>query len=513
MFKQKKQSDKSSLYVSDKKQLFIDEMFIAEKQGVKISMNRPELIEPVLEPGPPGAWDDSTAGHYGQVMEDAGKYRMWTIGTSAKARLNKTSMNSSSIIPLGYAESKDGIKWTKPDLGLIEFQGSKNNNIVCLDYGFVFIDPKAGKEEKYKLVCFGLHCIGGRSNADSVNPEKGGMYLYTSPDGLHWKWHPKRLFPFMPDTLNQMFYDKRIDKYVAYLRTWPKGFVHGSEHYYGRGIGRIEMDDPMQPWPYEKQDKPIYLWGEDCLPTVGLEVPTVLSYPDYLEEVHWTDIYNPSISPYPWAENVYLAFPSINYFFPDSEIGNHSKLDIGMAVSRDGIDWSWPTLDPYIPLGAKGSGYSGIMFMLGGLIRKGNLLYQYYGASEVEHGIRGKDLTIKQWYNCGRIFRTQQRLDGFVSVDFSGDLGCFTTPKLQFSGSTLNLNVDASAGEGRVEILDERGEIIPGFTAEECDPINKDLVSFKVTWKNKANLDVIQTNKIKLRFQMRNAKLYAFQFI
>ena len=29
-----------------------------------------------------------------------------------------------------YAESKDGIHWKKPELGLVEFNGSKANNIV-----------------------------------------------------------------------------------------------------------------------------------------------------------------------------------------------------------------------------------------------------------------------------------------------------------------------------------------------------------------------------------------------
>jgi hypothetical protein len=502
------------LDVSNRKQLFIDDRFIATAEGIRQIANQPKLASVAIDPGPTGDWDDGFAGGYGQVFEEGGVFRQYFTCRSAEMLAGAFDAGADALEPLGYAESADGVHWTKPKLGLCEYKGSRDNNITCLDWGYVLVDPKAEPDARYKLLCCAYVEIGAKNIFDALDRHKGGMYFHTSPDGLRWTWRPKRVLPLYPDSLNQIDYDRRIDKYVAYVRTWPGGFCRGGSRTYGRAVGRIELDDPMQPWPHEEVQPGFKPWGTERISGVSTEVPTVLTYPGYADEGHWTDIYNPAVVQYPWAEGAYLAFPSLNHFVPDSKIPNHSTLEIGMAVSRDGVAWKWPSTGPYVPFGPPGSGRSGMLYMHVGLIRAGDEIFQYhFGADIHHHGQAGKVHGLEGCRNSGRTYRTVQRLDGFVSVDFPSAGGAFTTPALRFTGRELRLNVNAAGGAVRVAIQDESGRpLLAGFGADACDAITDDAVDSPVSWRGKAGLASISHRPVRLHFQGRGSKLFAFQF-
>jgi hypothetical protein len=495
--------------VSNRAQLFIDGRFIASSTNVHLVMNRPRLAGPVLEPGPPGSWDDSRI-TWGTVVEDEGLFKMWAGGVSAQVTKGDWKVLEVHR-PLGYATSKDGIHWNKPKVGLYRWGGNRDNNIVCLDCGAVFVDPRGPPDARYKLLCQAMSQIGAKTLFDALDPVKGGLHFYTSPDGIHWKWNPDRLLPFVPDTLNQVVYDNRIHKYVAYLRTWPKGFLFGKT--YGRAVGRIEMDDVHAPWPYEAGVRPFKPWGTNYIRASGKEVPTVFSFPGFDHEGVWTDVYNPCVSIYPRAQDVYLAFPSINHYLPDSSLPNDSTLSVGMVVSRDGIHWTWPSLEPYIPQGPAGSGRSGQLYSQVGLLKVDDEIYQYHAATDFRHNSNlGTDYTLEQLRGASRIFRTVQRLDGFVSADFADAGGELITPPLSFSGKYLRLNIDATKGQGQVELLDADGNPIPGFELAACRKITSNSVRQPVSWKDRSDLSTLKGRPSRIRFQMPGVKLYAFQF-
>ena len=495
--------------VANRKQLFIDHRFIASSTNVTLVMNSPKLAGPALEPGPPGAWDDGKV-TWGQVMEDEGIFKMWAGGISAKTMKQDWKTLDVSI-PLGYATSKDGVHWTKPKLGLIEWEGSKENNICCRDPGYVMIDPKGTKEERYKMLCTAAAEIAAKTIYDALDLHKGGLYFYTSPDGVHWKWNPNMVFPFHPDTQNQIDYDERLGKYVAYIRAWPNGFLFKKT--YGRAVGRVEMDDPMKPWPYDATVKPVKPWGPKYVATAGREVPTVMTFPDYDKEGVWTDVYNPCVSIYPWAEDVYLAFPSMNHYLADSSLPNDSTLNIGMVVSRDGIQWNWLSTEPYVACGKPGSGRSGQLYEMVGMLKVGDEIFQYHAASDLRHNVNwANENTLEQLRNVGRVFRTVQRLDGFISADFAKSGGELTTPPLRFAANRLELNVNAGEGEGKVELQDADGKPIPGYELARCTKLRTDSVHQVVGWNKRKDLSALKGQTVRVRFQMRNAKLYAFQF-
>lgn len=498
------------LDVSNQKQLFVDHRYIASSSNLQLVVNRPTVAGVALKPGSPGSWDDGKL-TWGTVVEEHGLFKMWAGGVAAESMRGDWKALEVHM-PLGYAVSKDGIRWSKPKLGLFERAGNKDNNIVCLDCGSVFIDPQGTPEARYKLLCQAMSQIGAKTIYDALDPVRGGLHFYTSPDGIHWKWNPERLLPFLPDTLNQVVYDARIHKYVAYIRTWPKGFLFGKT--YGRAVGRVEMDDVQAPWPYETGDQALKPWGKNYISASSTEVPTVLSFPGYDREGVWTDPYNPCVTIYPWAQDVYLAFPSINHYLPDSTVPNDSTLDIGMVVSRDGVHWDWRSTDPYIPRAKAGTGRGGQLYCLIGMIRSGDEIYQYHTATDRRHNAgQTTGRPLEELQNCGSIYRTVQRLDGFVSADFPAEGGELTTPVLKFSGTELCLNINAKGGSGRIALLDAAGNPFPGFELSACKEVATDSVRRLVAWKGGARPSKLLGQPIRIRFQMRATKLYAFQFV
>ncbi len=502
-------AETAPLKLSNKAQLFIDDRFIESMSGAEFLMNRPEFEGVAVRPGPPGSWDDAWVGAYGQVMEDAGVYRMWNICRSVD-HIHRLLAGSKPPTPLGCAESDDGINWRKPSLGLWEYGGSRGNNISCMDGGYVFVDPNAGEAERYKLLVFAHHYIGATVIPDCLDNERGGFYILTSPDGLRWHWNGNRVLPFQADTLNQIDWDPRIGRYVAYLRTWPEGFIRGRQRAYGRAVGRLELDDPMRPWPYDDIPDPFYTLSPDAIATITGEVPTVLSYPGYDEPGSWTDVYTPAVFQYPWAEDVYFSFPALNHHIVDSKQRNRSRLEIGMAVSRDGTDWHWPSLDPYIPLGEPGTGRSASLYMFYGMLQVDGKLYQYHHGCDIEHGML-RDAEPDELPGSGVVYRTVQRQDGFVSVDFRADGGELQTPLMCAPGDQLHLNVDARAGGGKVGILSEEGDALPGLSIDDCDAFSCDSNDHTVTWKGNPDMPGVRDRAVRIVFRMHRAKLFSFR--
>lgn len=180
----------SALDVGSQKQVFIDKKFILSDSGIELKMNPPIKQGPAIIGEKP--WELGWIAGTSSVVEVDGIYKFWYVAT---APYTKMVANNQGF--LCYAESKDGIHWQKPNLGVYEWHGSTANNIVLqsnFETGSVFIDPKAALAERYKLVA--------RLMEKHGPPNGEGMYIYTSPDGFRWKLNSTLLFPFSPDTLN-----------------------------------------------------------------------------------------------------------------------------------------------------------------------------------------------------------------------------------------------------------------------------------------------------------------------
>jgi hypothetical protein len=165
-----------------------DQVSIPFTENLRIKMRQPVKHpgNPVMTRGPAGAPDSWAVQFYGSIIREGAKYRMWYVA-AGDDRLDK-SIPRSSPWRVAYAESADGITWTKPELGLVEYGGNKQNNLVEMDTGPLGIlnvkvlhEPDAEPAQRYKMtahVWFSKGTKGARF---------GTLALFVSPDGLHWK--------------------------------------------------------------------------------------------------------------------------------------------------------------------------------------------------------------------------------------------------------------------------------------------------------------------------------------
>ena len=481
-------SKSTPILVGSAKQLFIDARFIARSREVTLRMNPPAKLGAVLRPERP--WEDKSIGFCASVIEHDGSFKLFYRADSHE--------KGASVC---LATSGDGLHWGRPRVGLYEFGGSLDNNIVFRDTDnseayrgvgetVVFLDPHGTPEQRFKMI----------ASKGWPDPKTAGLYCHTSPDGVHWTPGP-RVLDICPDTANQAAWDRQRGKYVAYIRIWNPL----------RQVGRVEVDDLLAPWPYTPLgDKAYFIWGRDKIAVSSTEFPVAFGY-DAADPVP-SDHYNPAVVEYPYAANAYFSFPSPYLHFPEPPVGrfgNDGLLDIQMAVSRDGVTFQRLERAPYIPLGLEGEPDALSNYMAVGMLRVGDYLYQYYGAYDVTHGLP----EAQQKLPIGCLAAVQQRLDGFVSADAAWAGGELVTPPLVFTGKRLVLNLNASAmGACQVGLQDAAGSDLPGFTVDDGDILRGNSVAKTVTWKGSSDVSALAGKPVRLRFVMRATKLFAFQF-
>ena len=150
-----------------------------------------------------------------------------------------------------------------------------------------------------------------------------------------------------------------------------------------------------------------------------------------------------------------------------------------------------------------------------GMVRRGSTIYQYYNGVDLSHGgTRGMSSEDrKKWRRWSKMGCVEQRLDGFCSADAAYKGGWLETPPVVFKGSRLHVNINtSSAGVARIAMLDEKGKAYPGFGIGDSDEIMTNDVDHAVTWRGKADVAELAGKLVRLRFEMRSAKLFAFQF-
>lgn len=493
--------------VGDRKQLFINERFIERSHGISLVANPPENREIVLEPT---ADEGRHEFQISTVLDVGGQYLMYymTFLEDAPAGLRKSAWHLTRL-----ARSDDGIQWKRVPAGTIDVGRGLDNNIVMAGaVGTFFIDPNETDGRRFWWIGHMNENPWWEESRGAIfggGPDKeGAVYLCRSKDGVHWERVPEPILPFWCDTRNQCLFDSRIGRYVAYLRARPGG-------HRVRVVCRAQSEQLTGSWQYERdpsrQTGPHGLFG-----WIDNELPVVME-PDELDPPA-TGLYTPNVHPYPWAEDVYVAFPEAYRLRDDQEsFGrdergkpvNEGPVDIALLVSRDGVSWK-RFREPYVRLGRTGEIDGGTIYMGIGMLKRGSELWQYCAISPHTH--HGRHLSLPG--TEGGIQRLVQRLDGFVSADAGPEGGEITTPVLRFSGNRLTLNCDCSAlGEVWVELQDAVGQPILGYSLTEAVSVDLNGTRQEVWWKRGPDLGRLAGQPVRLHIRMRSAKLYAFQFV
>ncbi len=467
--------------IGDRRQVFIDGRYLAKKQGVRIVVCPPRKTgEKCLSSA--SRHDGGWLRGYGNVMEVDGTFK-------------------------GYdALSKDGAHFRRMERGTPpepdDIVGYRNGMAV------VFRDPSAPAEARYKL----------------ANPKAG--WVKASADGTDWRtvardmFPPEARYPRGMDSQNVIFFDRRLGKYVAYVRvnkTYPA--PPERRDYFAKLSKRITGEAGS--YPLRTVGRSV---SEDLS---SFPMPKVVFEPDKQDPryggVGVLDFYMPNVIPYRRAQDAYFLFtPRYLHYeswylsedlsgYPRSgaDTLNTGPEDIGFAASRNGVDWRRYARRPWIPLGMEGRFDSKNMYPARGLVVRDQEIWMYYTGYDTLHG--NKDRSARR----PTISRVVLRKDGFTAVEADYDGGSFTTPPLRFDGAALHLNVNTSApGTLRVAIQDASGEPLPGYTMDDCDRVHTaNTVDRVVTWNGEADVSDLADRPVRLRFELNHGvKLYTFRF-
>lgn len=483
---------------NDNRMLFLDDLHIEYMQNVTLKMNPPKKAGPAL--------------FIETEWELASAHPSCLVRWNNEWRLYYSSQTNEGKKTLAFLTSPDGVNWTRPELGVVPFDGSKANNLVAVeDESFgefcVFVDPVAPDEERFKMVC---HQQAG-----------GGVWALSSPDGLSFKRIPGHLLKFIADNNMNAFYDERIGRYVLYLRGWNRQRtippITGS-----RCVVRAETDDLHKPLPYDlNAPDPWPLspkWTDIIdggLRRINRELHIAMTCDEF--DPPEGGLYQGAVVHY--LPEAYVGFPTMYFSYPPPPEGqfiNDGVLDAQFAASRDGVTWRRDFRGSYVRLDLPDGPVTKAMHLLTGMVPNGYLLNQYYYGGRYTHGYGRikKDVFIgkKEKKKMGDPFchRLEQRLDGFVSADSAYTGGTLVTKPFVIESDELRLNIDTSAsGVARAALLDDNGGAIPGFGLEDCDRIQGNDTYYVPTWKGSGDVSRLKGRKVKLVIESRSSKLFA----
>jgi len=459
--------------IGSRLELFVDDYLIASTSGVELRLHEPRSAGTVFRFD--RAWEGVTSA-YASIFKDGDLYRMYYRGSSDPDYTMKSSLRPGErIVPRHpqfacYAESRDGITWTRPALGLVEFDGAKENNIVWSGPGahnfgpFKDENPAAPAAERYKAV-----------GSDSINKQPV-LLGFVSPDGKRWQRLQEK--PILTDgkfdSLNVVFWDIARGHYTAIYRD----FVNGV-----RTIKHATSKDFRSWTPGEWAD-----FGDAPL----------------------EHLYTNATVPYHRAPHIYLALPRRclpwKTYYKEMETMSPGVSDALFMSSRDGVHWKrWQEA----------------------LIRPGRDERNWVHRANtpvrgiVETGTGELSIYVERKYTfpSNQIERLVLRTDGFVSASAGYPGGELVTKPLVFSGGDLVLNYSTSAnGSIRIEMQDPAGHPLPGFTLEESPLLWGDRIDAPVSWSRPARrsdpepLRRLAGKPVRLRFVMRDADLYSFRF-
>ena len=458
-----------AIRLDGRREVFVDRYLIDRLEGITLKMHEPRDEGPVFYFDK--AWEGAFSG-YVTIVGEPGKFRLYYRGEAEHG----ADGNEGEVTC--YAESKEGIHWERPNLGLYPITDASENNVILagmppFSHNFTpFLDTKPGvpPAEKYKSVSGTM---------------ESGLMAWSSPDGIHWKKRGEKCvmdksdYEWAFDSQNVAFWSEYEKCYVCYYRTFHGGY---------RTMNRAVSDDFVH-W---SQGEP-------------------MSYGDTPRE----QLYTNQTSPYFRAPHIYVA---IGARFMEGRRALSDEAQKTVPVDHEGFfnDCS----DVFLMTTRGGSQYT--RTFMESFIRPGigpnNWISRtnYPACNVVQTGENEMSLYVNQDYAqpTAHLRRYSMRLDGFTSLTAPYSGGEMLTKYFSFSGNQLEINFStAAAGEMKFEIQDATGAPIPGFTLEDADIIIGNEIARIVSWRGKTDVQSLASRKVRLRVRMKDADWYAIRFV
>lgn len=366
---------------------------------------------------------------------------------------------------IAYATSKDGLKWTLPKLGLHEWQGSKDNNIVirgprgrASGPWLLDVPEKDRRGHKYLL---------SYRDAD-------GTHLIGSNDGVRFDPKSDKLIQRLhSDTQNAIGYDPHQKQYVMYCRAKAIYRAFGEEPIdtgESRRIARVTSKELWADWP--KDAKNILLPDE---------LDTKNKYHAFygMPTTVYAGVFFGFLWPFRWNDRI------------------HTEL----AWSRDGIHFERHPLRPRLVDYGPADSWEDEMVFASSWVEVGDEWRIYYAGWDGPHNTPER---------TGAIGLAPLRKEGFISLRGPKDGGMVCTRVLRWPGGKLLMNAAAKEGQVTVRVSGPDRKMIAGFDHGDCEVFRGDATAAEVAWKGKS-IDELKGKPIRLEFFIQNCDLYSFR--
>jgi len=501
--------------------LLLDSRIISETENAKLTIGKVQKhpANPLFEEDKP--WEMRFDNLYANVIYDEQEeiYKCWyspfIIDVSAKGmtiqqRREREYHPPAREMAICYATSKDGIKWVKPEMGLVEYEGTKATNILWRGSGTPSKDKKewsekdkveeikkvseasleevwpklqaeveagnmSAEEAEAKMIAIkkedelwgGPHGSGVFKDLHDPDPKRrykafikyGILSVAFSPDGIHWG--PAIACPEADsagDTHNNAFWAPTLGKYVGITREWGEPF--------GRQVARTSSEDFIN-------------WRKCEIVLEGLE-----------------ERYQTYAMPVFYHGGVYLGLVAIH----DQEA---DRVWTELTWSPDTVEWNRVLPGtPFIPNDGKEGDYDwGCVYAAACPVFLEDEIRLYYGGSDGYHG---------SWRN-GFFCLATLRPDGFAGykqIKSNRPSKIMTTPIAHRKG-TLRLSADVGQkGYVKVRVFDKRNKLLA-----ESKALNGSLTDKKVTWRDGFSFDQLGKKPAQIQFEFKDATIYSFSFV
>ncbi len=461
-----------------------DDVSIPFTENLRLKMRKPvkHPANPLIRRGSAAAADSWAVQFYGSVIRVENMFRLWYVAVGDE-RLDR-SLPRSVPWRVAYAESADGINWTKPNLGLVERKGNKNNNLVHFDIAPIGIlnvkvlhEPEAVPAERYKMAAHAWFAKG-------VEQDRfGTLAVFVSPDGLNWSSATaaqpvnaelSRADVLLPWTHYEpvggffkwdgLYYTSGQNAFAAVkpyhgrvvrsfvsadFRNWEQasavGYVRTAQHEL-LGAGRSREG--------EQAHEGVSVWnrGNVLLGTYGL----------WHGGVEWAEV----------------------------------TIDLGFVVSNDGIIFREPAHDwPFIERGPDSAWDQGGILQAQGFENVGDKTFVYYGAWDprapnLPRGGVGL-VTLPRDRFGDLVIETSAIGSGDYQVpELTGSLVTAAIPLRSRAAQRFYLNVDGLGPEAalKVELLDARLQPLPGAAGSAAAVVRQNGFQTPVLWNGLSDI-------------------------
>jgi hypothetical protein len=468
--------------------LAVDDVSFPLKDRLCYFLSKPAVrLEPVLTPerGNPDAPDNVATHFYGGVVFEDGKYRMWYYACHWDEHPGRDPrLANLAEGPVCYAESDDGVHWTKPHLGQVEWRGSRRNNVIRLatlrieGVHVIRDDTDPDPDRRYKMVY----------TSEPTIRKFWTIRTATSADGLNWVDGPELPFDgFIEQSslyeFNGLYFvnGQKLERSEGGHRSGRQGYAIVSpdfDHWLAECGESFLLPEPRNP-EERGGDKPY----DQAHIGVG-----AASFGNVLVGLYciWHN------KPYPTEKD---------WFGMGVTSG-----DFGLVVSNDGLHFREPVKghvflhrDDSPPTNQAGIPHGRILCQGNGILNVGD-------ETRIYHGRWANTADIKDYYAEVALATLPRDRWGALGLFPGATEGTvWSAPvTLPEKGCELALNADGASGVS-VEVSGDRFDLIPAFSrANAGKAAGPDGLDVPIRWTGKA-LAELGGQTVRFRFRLAKA--------